>query len=212
METLATEPADRIADLEAELRQRDAKIKELTTERDEAQELTGRMREHLEDAHQLIEQWIEAFDMEQDEHGAWSFGPAQTKLLDAHVALQEEHRKLIREWNKFVPEYNATVNPRPRGRPRGASVEQEKTILRLRKGNTSLRAIAAATGLSIRSVRTVLSGQQRTNALRRKEFARHRAAAYRVRQKSRDQLPGRVTELQKTGAALLKAAKGLGRV
>src|SRR6516165_6592311 len=63
------EAADRIAELEAELKQRDAKIKELTTERDEAQELVDRMREHVADADRMIEQWIEAFDMMQDEKG-----------------------------------------------------------------------------------------------------------------------------------------------
>ena len=52
------ETADRIAELEAELKQRDAKIKELTTERDEAQVLVDRMREQVEDSNGLIEQWI----------------------------------------------------------------------------------------------------------------------------------------------------------
>jgi hypothetical protein len=40
--------SDRVAELEAELKRRDDKIKELTKERDEAQELVDQMREHTE--------------------------------------------------------------------------------------------------------------------------------------------------------------------
>jgi hypothetical protein len=205
------DPAERIAELEAELRQRDAKIKELTTERDEALELVDRKREQVEDCGTLIDDWIAVFDMQQGENGKWLFDPAQSKLWEDHLALFKEHQDLIRQWNKFAREYNAVVRPRPRGRPRAASVEQEKTILRLRKGKTSLRAIAAVTGVSTRAVRTVLSGTQQTNALRRKEFARLRAAAYRARKAGRDRLPQAIEERQKIGAALVKAAKGLGR-
>ena len=46
---------------------------------------------------------------------------------------------------------------------------------------------------------------------RRKEFDRLRAAAFRVRKKSRARLPDAIGEQVKTGAELVKAAKGLGR-
>ena len=42
------------------------------------------------------------------------------------------------------------------------------------------------------------------------EGAFRSAAAYRARKKQHDGLPKQIAELQKTGAALIKAAKGLG--
>ena len=49
-----TDPLDRIAALEDELKQRDARIKELTKERDEERELVTEMREQIEDASSLM--------------------------------------------------------------------------------------------------------------------------------------------------------------
>jgi uncharacterized coiled-coil protein SlyX len=91
------ESPERIVDLEAELRQRDAKIKELTTELGEAQDLVDRAREHIADANQLIEQWVDVFEMQQDEHRDWPFDPAQSKLWEDHLALLKEHQTLIRQ-------------------------------------------------------------------------------------------------------------------
>jgi hypothetical protein len=212
------EPAERIAELEAELKQRDTKITELTTERDEALELVDRSREHVEDVGRMIEQWRETFEMEQDEHGVWLFDRAQSKLWDEHLAALKEHQALIRQWNKFVPEYNAIVSPRERGRPLAASKAQQADVLKRHKRRASLRKIAAATSLSLRTVRTIVEKAEgrgrtskRTNEVRRKAFDRLRAAGYRARKKTRDRLPVAITEQLKTGAALVKAAKGLGR-
>jgi hypothetical protein len=202
--------AERIAELETELKSRDEKIKELTIEHDEANELVDQMREHVEDTGRTIEQWIEVFDMQQNEAGRWLFDPQQSELWQAYSELLEKHRKLVGQWNKFVGEYNAVVNPRPVGRPIAASAAQQTLVLRQRKAGQPLRAIAAATGLSERTVRTIVAQHKRSAALRRQEFDRHRAAAYRVRQKTREQLPQQIDDCLKTGAALVKSAKGLG--
>jgi hypothetical protein len=204
-------PSERIAELETELKQCRDKIKELTTERDEAQELVDRQREHVEEADRLIEQWIDVFDMQQNEDGTWIFDPSQSELWERHETLTADHRKLIREWNKFVGEYNATVSPRPVGRPLAASAAQQAEVLRRRKAKQSLRAIAAATSLSLRTVQTILAKKKRSAGLRRKEFDRLRAAAYRAKRRLRDSLPEKIGEQLKIGAALVKAAKGIGR-
>jgi hypothetical protein len=60
---------DRIAELEAELRERDEKIKRLTDDLGEAQDLVGKMREQAEDHGRLLESWIDVFDMQQDDNG-----------------------------------------------------------------------------------------------------------------------------------------------
>jgi hypothetical protein len=205
------EPADRIAELETELKQCQAKIKELTAERDEAVALVDRMREHTEDHNRLIEQWIEVFEMQQDDRGTWVFDPSQSKLWDEYETLLIEHNKVIQDWNKFTRKYIAVVKPRPVGRPLAASAAQQADVLKRRKAKQSLRTIAAATSLSLRTVQTIVAQKKRTNEVRRKEYARHRAAAYRTRKKGRDRLPQAINEQLKIGAALVKAAKGLGR-
>jgi hypothetical protein len=208
----------RVVELEHELRQRDDKIKELNRELDEARELVGRMREHAADQIQLIDHWIEVFEMQQGENGDWLFDPAQDELWEKHAQLWSEYRRLLQQWNKFVPRYNAVISPRERGRPLAASETQQAETLKRSKAGESLRGIAAATGLSLSTVRTIVDkskGKDRTSkrakGLRRQELDKIRAAAYRARKASRDKLPAEITELQKTGAALVKEAKGLGR-
>jgi hypothetical protein len=176
------------------------------------------MREHVDDANQVIEQWIEVFEMQQDERGDWLFDPAQSKLWEDHIALFKQHQELIRRWNKFVGEYNVRVSPRERGRPLAASEAQQANVLKRRKAGESLRTIAAATSLSFRTARTIVEKAEgrdrtskRTNEIRRKEFDRRRASAFRARKKSRDRLPQQINEQLKTGAALMRTAKGLDR-
>jgi hypothetical protein len=208
---MEAELADRVAELEAEVKQRDAKIKQLTTERDEAYEIADRMREHTEDHNRLIEQWIEVFDMQQNEHGVWIFDWDQSTLWDEHLALLKQHQDLVGQWNKMIRRYNAAIAPRPVGRPLAASTTQQANVLKRHKAKQSLRQIADAESLSLRTVRSIIKQKKRTNEKRRKEFDRLRAAAYRARKKTRDRLPRQISEQLETGAALVKAAKGLGR-
>ena len=205
----------RIEELEMDLRYRDDRIKELRQDNSRAFDLVAEMREQVEAGNELIESWKEAFDMELKEDGLWHFDVDQ--VMDGYESLNEKHNKLIRQWNKFVGDYNATVAPRGLGRPLQASDAQVKEVRKLRKAKASLRTIAEQTGLSVRTVRTIVGKDagtdrtsKRTNHLRKREIDRLRAAEYRVRKRARDQLPKRITETLKRGEALVKAAKGLG--
>jgi hypothetical protein len=203
----------RIADLEAELAQRDAKIKELIQERDEALELVREMREHIEAQDQLIEEWKYACDMELRDDGKLQWD-ADASAAD-YDALEKKHNALVRDWNKYL--YRAKI--KPPGRPLAASDEQQDKVKALRKKKLPLRQIARETGLSLQTVRTVLDkGTRRdrtktehANLRRKHQFDKTRAAAYRARKRARDGLPKRITEVQAAGEALVKAAKGLGR-
>jgi len=159
-EPLRPEAAKRIAELESELKRRDDKIKELTTERDEAQELVDQMREHVEDANQLGENWIEGFDMHVNANGLYQVNDSYQKLFQTYEELLEDHDKLIREWNKFIPEYNAAVRPRERGRPLATSEAQQADVTKRRKNGQTLRAISRATGLGLRTVCTIVDKPQ----------------------------------------------------
>jgi hypothetical protein len=204
----------RLAEFEAKLRQRDdlvteltGKLKELTRERDEALELVDEMREQIEDNHRLVENWKDAFDMRPTERGTLEWRSADTELLVEYNQLVVRHNAVVRRLNRLVAERY----PRPMGRPLGASEAQQAEVLNQHKNGASLRRIALATGLGLSTVRTILRGKKKVADLRRREFDRRRAAAYRDRKKARDELPKRIVETEQAGAALIKAAKGLGR-
>ena len=212
------ETVKRIAELESELKRRDDKIKELTTERDEAHKLVDQMRENTERHNETIDQWIEVFGMLENDKGIWIFDPEQTKLWEQYDALLTDYLRLIRQWNKFIAEYNAAVRPRERGRPLAASEAQCADVIKRRKSGEPLRKIAYATGLGVRTVCTILDKgtardrtAKRTNLLRRQQFDRLRAANYRAKKRARENLPKQIDEQLKAGAVLLKAAKGIGR-
>jgi hypothetical protein len=152
--------------------------------------------------------------MQQNEVGNWLFDPEQSELWERHNTLMTDHQKLIRQWNKFVGEYNAVVSPRERGRPIAASAAQQADVTKRRKSGQTLRAIAATTGLGLRTVCTILDKTKRrdrtakrTNLLRRQQFDPHRAADYRAKKRMRENLPQQISDQPKTGAALVKAAK-----
>jgi hypothetical protein len=130
----------------------------------------------------------------------------------------EQNQELIQKWNRFVPRYNATIAPQDIGRPLAASEAQCAQVRQLRKEGKSLRFIAEATSLGLRTVRTIIdkpAGKDRTSkakgALRRRELDKARMATWRARKRVRDALPKRITDHEKKAAELIKAAKGLGK-
>jgi DNA-binding NarL/FixJ family response regulator len=208
----------RVQDLETELQQRDETIVRLRADLLEAHELVDRMRQRTEDANAAIDNWVMVFEMSQDEAGVYRFDRSQSGIWDAYSELLDNHRKLIAKWNKYVGRFNARVAPQDIGRPLAASDAQKADVMKRRKAGESMRAIAKAMSLSLRTVRTIVekaNGADRTakasRELRRMEFNRQRAAAFRVRKAGRDAMPKQVTQLVTDGAALVKAAKGLGR-
>ena len=63
------------------------------------------------------------------------------------------------------------IQVRTVGRPLAATDAQQAQILRLREAGKSLRAIAAATGLSLRAVHTIVSKGKGTDRTSRKRSA-----------------------------------------
>jgi rubrerythrin len=60
-----------IGELEDMLKQRDRTILELRQEAEKDQALIAEMREHVQDADDVIEAWKEAFDMRPTDKGGW---------------------------------------------------------------------------------------------------------------------------------------------
>jgi hypothetical protein len=201
-----------IAELQDELKARDRRIEELRGEIDELRDLNKRMEEQVEDASRLVEQWVEAFEMEQSDDGAWKAGA----FMDGTIKLREEYDALLREWNRFVPQYNAVVAPRQRnvGRPLLASEAQQEDVLKRRKAGQSLRAIAEETRLGLRTVITITGkddGTDRTSLKYLKRIAPDRAAAIRDKSRARTikGLPKAINATLKAGRELAKESKGL---
>ena len=200
----------RIEELEGQLKQRDERITELTQERDQERELNSELREQFEDAHAMVENWIEAFDMVMDDDGKWTWN----KLAYVNK-LEDDLTELRKKWNRFVGKYNAVVAPTLRnlGRPLAASPAQKADVLKRRKAGQALRHIADETGLSFQTVRTVIDkadGVDRATLARLEKIAPDKVAEAlrRSNRKLRNTLPGRIDKLTKRGAELRKKLKG----
>ena len=196
--------------LRDQLRQRDRSNAELRAGRDEATDLINRLREHAEEYDTVMEAWREAFDMEQTEAGSWTWKP----FWEERAKIIEDYNKLVSRWNKYVPLIN--VSTQEIGRPLAASEAQAATVTKLHKTGKSLRWIAEETGLGLRTVRTITgrtNGTDRTSKARRQriEVDKFRRTRWKTQKRTGDALPKRVDQFVKSGEALVKEAKGLGR-
>jgi hypothetical protein len=199
---------DRIAELEDEIKQRDARIRELRNDLNKAEALISEEREHVEDANALIDSWIEAFEMRQDEKGAWSFSP----WFEAADIARDRYDALLKKWNRHVTLFNNTFAPRNVGRPLGASAAQVQQVRKLHKAGKSLRAIQEETNLGFQTVRTIVgqtAGRDRTTIKHLQRIDPGRLKEEPWRERTRMSLPKRITETLERGRELVKAAKGL---
>jgi hypothetical protein len=202
----------RIAELEGVLKDKERRLLELKTERDEARDLAERMGEKVQDSYDMIDFWIEAFGMVQDDNGQYTL----ENWWSAVDQLNRSYDELVRKWNKFVSEYNAAVAARRRnvGRPPSATDAQREAVLKLRKRGLSLRAIAEETGLGLQAVRTVIDQPERRDRASIKHLERvyrdmGEMREWRSRKRVRDAIPRRIGALQEQSAELIKEAKGL---
>jgi hypothetical protein len=201
---------NRVADLEDQLKERDRRLADLKRDLDVERDLTQRLDEHLRDASDMIEQWKQAFDMVLNEEGLWVW---DSSFAQGEQWLQK-YQALLREWNAFVPDYNAVVRPRNVGRPLAASEAQCDQVRKLRKAGASLRGIAEETNLTLTTVRTIVDQADGVDRTTRKHLARidpDRAAERQWRSKSqgRKVLPKRIAAWEETAAELRKEVKGL---
>ena len=206
-----TSSQDRIAALEDDLKQRDARVKELRADLGKAEALVSEMREHAADHPALIESWIEAFDMVLDDDGKWKWRASFVEGDEWY----EKYDAMRRVESLRAKEYNAIVQPRNIGRPLAASEAQVAEVRKLHKRGVSLRGIAEETSLGVRTVRTIVEqkdGRDRTTVkhLQRIDPDRKLEASWRARKRTRNTLPKRINETLARGRELVTEAKGLG--
>ena len=154
-----TQPQDHdLAVLHERLREAEQRLAEVKAERDEARDLNRRMEEQVTESNAVIDRWIEAFDMSLGDDGQWQWAAG---LVGKYDDLREKYLAILKDWNKFVPQYNARVAPKEIGRPLDASAAQCKQVMRLRSAGRSLRSIADETNLSFQTVRTIVARASR---------------------------------------------------
>jgi hypothetical protein len=145
--------------------------------------LVADMRALVEDGRNLIADWIEVFDMERGSSGKYLFSTDVRALFADYDQLRTEHAAMARELKPL----GRAVTERNRGRPIAASEAQIERVRTLRKAKRSLRAIVADTGLSLRTVRTILADRPAKQAVQRnREIDRLRQAEWRVRKRDFD--------------------------
>lgn len=200
------------AELEDDLKERDRRIADLKAELEETRDLAQRQDEQLQDVEAVFEGWKEAFEMTVGDDGLWSF----PQFIATANQYHDKYVALLKNWNKFVPEYNAavSVNKRNVGRPLAASEAQVATVRKLRAEGQSLRAIAEATNLGLKTVCTIIDkgdGVDRTTIKHLKRIDPDRAAErlWQARRRTRDSLPKRIAATEKANAELRLEAKGL---
>jgi hypothetical protein len=202
---------DRIATLEDELKQRDRRIKGLRADIAKLEDLVTRQAEHVQDCADHIDRVIQAFDMVQGADGTWQWSADFLRGTEWF----DKYRDLLKEWNRFAPEFNAKVRHRNVGRPLAASDAQVEQVLKLHKSGTSLRGIAEETSLGLRTIRTIIDrpdGRDRTSRKHleriKPDVAAERAWLAKIRM--RKALPQQISAARKACDDLHKEAKGLG--
>jgi hypothetical protein len=198
------------ADLEDELKERDRRIADLKRELGEARDLIQRQDEHQRDVDEILESWKQAFGMVLDDDGAWTWQPYITDAQQWH----DRYVALLRDWNKYVGQFNAAVLKRNVGRPINATAEQIKRVRQLDRKGMSLRAIAEDVEIGLQTVRTILDGDVHMTRADKKQLTRIAPDAlqeklWQRQRQGRRSLPQRLGAIEKASAELHKEVKGL---
>src|SRR6267143_2194893 len=201
-----TEHTQKIADLERELQFRDRRINDLKNEIDGLRQAVREMEDWVTERDAYLEQFITTFGLELDNDGHYRNG----NFIRNHQQLFNEHNDLISRYNKLVRRFNANIaSVQPVGRPIAASEAQQDRVLKLHKAGRSSRWIAEETGLSRRTVTTVIEKSDGTGRTTSKRRVRLGLEPKRNdwRQAAITNLPRRATGLRKEAKKLLKEAR-----
>jgi hypothetical protein len=210
---MAKSQRERIDKLEDQLKERDRRIADLKTDVARLEDLVTRQAEHIQDCGDQIDRWIAAFDMVLDDNGMWKWS---RDFVEGHQ-WYEKYGAIVRDWNRFVPEYNAAIgHGRNVGRPLAASEAQIEQVRKLHKQGMSLRGIVDETSLGLQTVRTIIDQRDRKdrtarNHLERIKPDREQERSWLAKKRMRDALPKSINVTRATCDELAKEAKGLTR-
>ncbi len=206
----------------------------MTTHPDDETDDVEVLRDNLQRLRKTVEDWrlevtharalVESMKeqlVEEGEHWermsdltAWVWDSTTPNLWRENQTLIAERDKAVTDFNRLIPEYNAMLRdtpPKAQGRPLGATEEQAARVRQLRTEGCSLRGIVARTDLSLRTVRTIVTGPQKAKEARQLLVRRHlnkeAARRYRAANKLRDSLPNAGKALERKRLELIREAK-----
>jgi hypothetical protein len=201
-----TEHTQKIVDLERELKFRDRRINELKSETDGLRQVVRDMEEWVKERDAYLEEFITTFGLDLDNDGFYRNGD----FIRRHQQLFDDYNELATRQNKLVRRFNANIaSVQPVGRPIAASDAQQDRVLKLHKAGRSSRWIVEETGLSRRTVTTVIEksdGTDRTTSKRRVRLGLE-PKRNDWRQAAITNLPRRATGLRNEAKKLLKEAR-----
>ena len=200
------EHTQKIVDLERELKFRDRRINELKSEIDGLRQTVRDMEEWVKERDAYLEEFITASGLELDNDGFYRNGD----FIRRHQQLFDDYNALVTRQNKLVRRFNANVaSVQPVGRPIAASEAQQDLVLKLHKAGRSSRWIAEETGLSRRTVTTVIGRSDGTDRTTSRHRLRLGLEPKRKdwRQAAITNLPRRATGSRKEAKKLLKEAR-----
>ena len=205
---------DRISELEEDAERLREDIKVLKEQLEESADLHTGLVESAQDYEDCLENFCETFGLVQSEDGKWSNGEAikgRQHLIKAYTQLHKGYNKLVNDYNKY-----AVPNRPCLGRPLSASPTQQDNVFARRTVGESLRDIALATGLGVRTVRTIIDkkdGVDRATLARLERRSPEKAAEAKqlaMQLRRIKALPKRVNAYLDRSKSLRSTAKGLG--
>jgi hypothetical protein len=182
------------------IRRRDRRINELKSEIDGLRQVVRDMEEWVKERDAYLEEFITTFGLDLDNDGFYRNGD----FIQRHQQLFDDYNELVTRQNKLVRRFNANIaSVQPVGRPIAASEAQQDRVLKLHKAGRSSRWIAEETGLSRRTVTTVIEksdGTDRTTSKRRVRLG--------LEPKRNDWRQAAITNLPRRATGLRKEASG----
>ena len=190
--------------------------------KDRVHDLKDRAAEARDESDAYREELVSALDTIENYHAfllepAEEDGFVQSRLgtiIDEYNSLAGEYNKLLRKHQRLVSDWNRRLTPPVPGRPIEASDDQQDEVRKLRKKGRSLRGIALDSGLSLKTVRTIVSHMtgktkkaQADRLKRERMLAKYRQADTRVRKRAKDSVVAETKSLLKTRERLKDARR-----
>jgi hypothetical protein len=100
---------DSTGELEDALKQAERRFAEMKAERDEANELAGKLSEEIESYGALLDDGAKRLTMEYN-GDVWVFNDGT--ISERYDELLISNRDLVKKWNRFVGEYNTAIAPK----------------------------------------------------------------------------------------------------
>jgi chromosome segregation ATPase len=99
-----TKKPDRTGELEDDLKERDRRISDLKTELEEERDLTHRLAEQVSDCNNMVDNWIQVFEIVPNEEGVWTWRSSFAERQRMRDALPKKIHELRATGDELLKE------------------------------------------------------------------------------------------------------------